>query len=89
LNISPHYGSIIFDSVVGSVSPNARGSMNAFFVKVLMTDFALGEYSNCHTVSREEPSPIYASFNFSSLDERLVVSFLGGIFSSSASLTWF
>jgi hypothetical protein len=46
-----------------------------------MTGSTLGENSNCLAVSGEDPSPISASFNFGALGERLVVGFLGGIFS--------
>jgi hypothetical protein len=42
---------------------------------------ALGENSNYLTTSGEDPSPTSASFNFGALGERLVVGFLGGIFS--------
>jgi hypothetical protein len=57
--------------------------MNAFFIEFLMTGFALGTYSNCLTLPREEPSPIYPSFILGALSKRLVVGFVGGIFSCS------
>jgi len=54
--------------------------MNSFIVEVLMTSSTLGAYSNYLVVPGEEPSPIYASFNFGSLGERLVVGFLEEFF---------
>jgi hypothetical protein len=54
--------------------------MNALFVEVLMTGFALGAYSNYLVLPGEEPSPIFSSFILGALGECLVVGFLGGIF---------
>jgi hypothetical protein len=55
--------------------------MNSFLVEVLMTGSTLGAYSNYLAMPGEEPSPIFASFNFGALNECLVIAFLGGIFS--------
>jgi hypothetical protein len=80
LKRSPHYGRIILDPVLASVSPKAGGWEKYFFVEVLMTGSTLGAYSNCLVVPGEEPSPISASFSFwCSRGERLVVGFLGDI----------
>jgi hypothetical protein len=54
--------------------------MKYFFVDVLMTGSALGVYSNYLPVLEEEPSPIFSFFSLGSLDERMVVGFLGIIF---------
>jgi hypothetical protein len=45
-----------------------------------MTDSALGKNSNCLAVPGKDPSSIFSSFNFGTLEECLVVGFLGGIF---------
>jgi hypothetical protein len=46
-----------------------------------MIGSSLGENSNYVIVPREDPSPISVSFNFGALGKRLVVGFLGGMFS--------
>jgi hypothetical protein len=45
-----------------------------------MTGYNLGVYSNFFFTLGEEPSPTYGSFIFNTLDDCLVVEFLGGIF---------
>jgi hypothetical protein len=75
----PHCGCAILDPVVSSVSPKAGGWVKTFFVAVLMIGSNLGVYSNCFAAPGEEPSPTFGSFSFSSLDDCLVVGFLGGI----------
>ena len=56
--------------------------MKAFFVDVLMTCSDLSVYSNCFVTLGEEPSPTSSSFSLGTLDDRLVVGFLGGIVSA-------
>jgi hypothetical protein len=53
--------------------------MKTFFIVVLMTGSGLRVYSNYFATPGEDPSPASISFNFSALDDRLVVGFLGGI----------
>jgi hypothetical protein len=79
LKRSPHYGSITLDLVLSSVSPKAGGWKKNFFVDVLITGSALGAYSNCLVVPREEPSHVSTSFSLGALSERLVVGFLSNI----------
>jgi hypothetical protein len=79
LKRSPHYGRITLDLVISLISPKARGWEKYFFVKFLMTSYALRAYSNCLTPPEEEPSLALDSFSFSALRERLVVGFISGI----------
>jgi hypothetical protein len=79
LKRSTHCGSATLDPVLASVSPKAGGWTKTFFVVVLTRFSTLGTYSNCLTVLGEEPSPIFGSFSFGALEERLVVGFLGSI----------
>jgi hypothetical protein len=82
-NQAPQPTRITLDLMLTSVSPKARGREKYFFVKVLMIGSALGAYSNCLAVAREEPSPNSTYFRFGALDECLVVFFLEGILPTS------
>jgi hypothetical protein len=67
------------DPAIACVSPKAIGWMKTFFVVVLMTCPSLIVYYNCFVAPGEVPSPNFGSFSFSTLDDSLVVGFLGGI----------
>jgi hypothetical protein len=53
--------------------------MKSFFVDVLIIGSGLGSNYSCFTTPGEEPSPTSGSFSFSTLRDRLVVGFCGGI----------
>jgi hypothetical protein len=53
--------------------------MKTFFISVLMTGSDLRVYSKFFGAPGEEPYPISIYFSFGSLEDRLVVGFLGGI----------
>jgi hypothetical protein len=53
--------------------------MKTFFVVFLMTGSNLIVYSNFFVSPREDPSPTSSYFSFISLDNCLVIGFLGGI----------
>jgi hypothetical protein len=88
LKSSPQCGSVILDPVLASMSPKARGWMKTFFVVVLMTGSSLGVYSNFFAAPGEEPSPISGSFSFDTLNDHLVVGFLGGIVPVNLAKIW-
>jgi hypothetical protein len=67
------------DPVLASISPKTGVWTNVFFVQNFMTKSSLGVYSNWLAVPGEEPSPVSSSFSLGSLDEHLVIGFLGDI----------
>jgi hypothetical protein len=88
LKRSLHCGSVILDPVLASILPKAGGWMEIFFVVFLTTGSDLETYSNFLAVPREEPLPIFGSFSFGSLDECLVVGFIGDIVSLESFKNW-
>jgi hypothetical protein len=73
----------ILEPVLASVPLKARGWMKIFFVVVLMIGYSLRVYSNCFAAPGEEPLPTSGSFSFDTLDDCLVLGFLGGIVSTT------